>query len=166
MLLFLILIIVPNSLSPYPGLQEALNKQLYGQHLVTEVAVSAVSSHLMDQDPSKALVLSFHGPTGTGKNFVSRLIAESIYKKGMHSKYVHVFSANNNFPHKQEVYEYKKYLKNTVTNHVSKCPRQLFIFDEVEDFPEGLLDIIKPYLDYNQHVDGVDYRKAIFLMLR
>ena len=60
----------------------------------------------------------------------------------------------------------QKFLKDTVKKHVSNCPRQLFIFDEVEDFPEGLLDIIKPYLDYNQHVDGIDYRKAVFLMLR
>ena len=31
--------------------------------------------------------------------------------------------------------------------------------------PAGVLDIVKPFLDYYEHIDGVDYRRNIFLFL-
>ncbi|CAC5424343.1 TOR1 [Mytilus coruscus] len=31
--------------------------------------------------------------------------------------------------------------------------------------PQGLVDTISPYMDYNAYIDGVDYRKAIFVFL-
>lgn len=88
------------------ALQEDLRRRLYGQHLVTDVIIKHLKSH-MTKDPSKALTLSFHGGTGTGKNYVSKIIAESIYKEGMRSKYVHLISATKEFPHKDMVPLYK-----------------------------------------------------------
>ena len=52
-----------------------------------------------NENPKKPLVLSLHGWTGTGKNFVSKLIAENIYKEGMDSSFVHVFISTLHFPH-------------------------------------------------------------------
>lgn len=34
----------------------------------------------------------------------------------------------------------------------------MFVFDEVDKYPSGLLDGIKPYLDYNSQVRGLDFR--------
>ena len=34
----------------------------------------------------------------------------------------------------------------------------------MDKMPEGLVDILKPFLDH-QKVDGVDYRKSVFLFL-
>jgi len=42
----------------------------------------------------------------------------------------------------------------------------MFIFDEVDKMPDGVLDAIKPYLDHHHHIRGVDYRRAIFIFLR
>jgi len=42
----------------------------------------------------------------------------------------------------------------------------MFIFDEVDKMPDGVLDAIKPYLDHHHDVHGVDYRRAIFIFLR
>jgi len=42
----------------------------------------------------------------------------------------------------------------------------MFIFDEVDELPAGVLDAIKPYLDYYDHIQGFDYRRAIFIFLR
>lgn len=42
----------------------------------------------------------------------------------------------------------------------------MFIFDEMDKMHPGLIDSIKPYLDYYDKVDGVSYRKAIFIFLR
>ena len=64
------------------GLEGVLQQKLFGQHIVSETVLAALEGHLSSPDPPKPLVLSFHGRTGTGKNFVSRLIAESIYYEG------------------------------------------------------------------------------------
>ena len=31
--------------------------------------------------------------------------------------------------------------------------------------PPGVLDIVKPFLDYYENIDGIDYRHNIFLFL-
>jgi hypothetical protein len=41
---------------------------------------------------------------------------------------------------------------------VSQCGRTLFVFDEVEKMPKGMLDAIKPFLDYHEEIDGIDFR--------
>jgi len=41
----------------------------------------------------------------------------------------------------------------------------LFIFDEMDKMPTGLIDVLKPYLDHHPHVDNIDYRKSIFIFL-
>ena len=48
---------------------------------------------------------------------------------------------------------------------MTQCKHNVFIFDEVDKMPPGVLDIVKPFLDYYEHIDGVDYRRNIFLFL-
>lgn len=48
---------------------------------------------------------------------------------------------------------------------MSNCPRQLFVFDEVDKMPPGILNGIKPILDYNRNIDKTDYRKSVFIFL-
>lgn len=62
---------------------------------------------MSNNNPKKPLVLSLHGWTGTGKNFVSKLIAESVYVEGMHSRFVHVFTSTLHFPHAEQIATYK-----------------------------------------------------------
>lgn len=45
------------------------------------------------------------------------------------------------------------------------CPRSIFIFDEVEKMPSGIFESITSLLDHHSHVNGVDFRKAIFIFL-
>ncbi|XP_078325224.1 torsin-1A-like [Crassostrea virginica] len=146
------------------ALQDELQSKLYGQHLVTDVIIKHLKAHMM-KDPSKALTLSFHGGTGTGKNYVSKIIAESIYKQGMRSKYVHLISSTKEFPHKDMVPLYKDKLRDLIETSVKECPQSLFIFDEIDKMPPGLIDTIKPYLDFYEQLGGTDYRKATFLFL-
>lgn len=42
----------------------------------------------------------------------------------------------------------------------------MFIFDEMDKMHPGLIDGIKPYLDFYDNLNGVSYRKAIFIFLR
>lgn len=52
-----------------------------------------------------------------------------------------------------------------IKQNVTRCQKQLFIFDEVNKMPPKVLNVIKPMIDYNQDVEKVDYRKAIFIFL-
>lgn len=57
-------------------------------------------------------------------------------------------------------------LQTWIRGNVSACPHSVFIFDEMDKMHPGLIDAIKPFLDYYEQVDGVSYRKAIFIFLR
>ena len=41
---------------------------------------------------------------------------------------------------------------------MSACERSLFVFDEVDKIPNGVLDAVTPFLDYHEEIDGVDFR--------
>ncbi|XP_046385341.1 torsin-1A-like isoform X3 [Ischnura elegans] len=109
--------------------------------------------------------MGLHGWTGTGKNYVSQMIAESLYKEGMHSPLVHVYAGRATFPIDAEVDQYKKDLLGWISRNVSRCGQSLFIFDEADKMPATLLDVVKPFLDYHAVIGGIDYRHAIFLFL-
>ncbi|XP_052795868.1 torsin-1B-like [Mya arenaria] len=147
------------------GLAFALNQNLYGQHLVIGPTVKHLRGHV-ETHPKRPLVLSFHGVPGTGKNFVSSMIAEHMYAKGMSSQYVHYFSATKDFIHEDRLEEYQLTIKQHIVAAVQACPQSLFIFDEMDKMPSGIMDVVKPYLEYNQPVDGTDYRHSVFLFLR
>lgn len=57
-------------------------------------------------------------------------------------------------------------LREAIRDMVLRCPQTLFIFDEAEKLHPGLIDAIKPFMDHYDNVDGVSYRRAVFLFLR
>ncbi|XP_061912943.1 torsin family 1 isoform X1 [Entelurus aequoreus] len=147
------------------GLQASLQTKLFGQHIASNIILKAVSGFMNNDNPKKPLVLSLHGWTGTGKNFVSSLIAENIYKEGMNSDFVHIFTSELHFPHISQMDTYKTQLQQWIKGNVSSCAQSMFIFDEMDKMHPGLIDSIKPYLDYYDKLDGISYRKAIFIFL-
>lgn len=46
-----------------------------------------------------------------------------------------------------------------------KCPKSIFIFDEVDKMPVGILEAIAPMLDHHDNIDGVSFRQAVFIFL-
>lgn len=149
----------------YSRLEQLLVDNLVGQHIAQDMIVRAVRGHQRNKAPSKPLVLSFHGWTGSGKNFVSQFIADSFYTLGLDSQFVHLFIATLHFPDVRQAGRYKDQLREWISGNGSACPHNIFIFDEVDKMPPGVLDGIKPFLDHYQNIDGVDYRKNIFLFL-
>lgn len=89
------------------GLARDLELRLHGQHLAQSVVLKAIEGFLKSPDPNKPLTLSFHGWSGTGKNFVARLIAENLYRDGLKSECVTLFIAPFHFPHARLVDVYK-----------------------------------------------------------
>uniref|UniRef100_A0A663M0V8 Torsin family 3 member A n=1 Tax=Athene cunicularia TaxID=194338 RepID=A0A663M0V8_ATHCN len=147
------------------GLEADLNEQLHGQHLAKEVVVQAVQRFLQSPRPEKALVLSFHGWSGTGKNFVARMVASHLYRDGLKSECVRVFISLLHFPHHKYVDLYKAQLKKQISETVQLCRQSLFIFDEAEKLHFGLLDAIKPFMARYDSKGQVDYQRSIFLFL-
>jgi torsin-1 len=91
-----------------------LEDRLFGQHIVQEKLFQAVASHYKEIDKSqKPLVMSFHGTQGTGKNFVSNLIAEAVFEKGTSSQYYHVFHGSQ-YGDIERVNDYKEQIKNDI----------------------------------------------------
>lgn len=89
------------------GLKADLDSKLFGQHIASRVILKAVNGFMSNDNPKKPLVLSLHGWAGTGKNYASQLIANNIYKEGMNSKFVHIFTSELHFPHSSQLETYK-----------------------------------------------------------
>jgi len=146
-------------------LRNYMRNHLHGQHLVLNVVNRALKSHLLDPSPRKALVMSLHGDTGTGKNFVADIIAHSLFKLADKSSFVHKFIATKDFPHLTKTDIYKLDIQDKIRAAVASCERSLFIFDEVHRMPPGLIDSIKPFIDFHDNINGVDFRKSVFIFL-
>ncbi|XP_009805156.1 torsin-1A [Gavia stellata] len=143
-----------------------LERKVFGQHLAIQIVLKALSANMYSKRPRKPLVMSFHGWTGTGKSFVSSIIAENLYQLNIpRRRFVHHFSTVLHFPHLSHVHLYKEQLQNWIRGNVSACPRSLFIFSEMDQMPHGLIDSIMPFLGYHEEIDGVYYGKAIFIFL-
>ncbi|KAL7828653.1 hypothetical protein SRHO_G00322870 [Serrasalmus rhombeus] len=147
------------------GLERDLQLKLHGQHLAQSVVLKAIQGFINNPESNKPLTLSFHGWSGTGKNFVARMVADNLYRDGVKSECVRLFIAPFHFPHTRLVDVYKGQLREAIRDMVLRCPQTLFIFDEAEKLHPGLIDAIKPYMDHYDNVDGVSYRRAIFLFL-
>ncbi|NXO53109.1 TOR1A protein, partial [Aramus guarauna] len=149
-----------------PVIKMDLEQKVFGQHLAIQIVLKALKANMHSKRPRKPLVMSFHGWTGTGKLFVSSIIAENLYQLNIpRRRFVHHFSAVLHFPHLSHVHLYKEQLQNWIRGNVSACPRSLFIFSEMDQMPHGLIDSIMPFLGYREEIDGVYYGKAIFLFL-
>jgi hypothetical protein len=58
----------------------------------------------------------------------------------------------------QRVFTFQLNLIDWIRSNVSACDRSVFVFDEVDKFPKGLLDAVKPFLDYHEEINGLDFR--------
>ena len=147
------------------SLEERLEGNVFGQHLVTRLVTRAVRAHVRKSEPKKALVMSFHGWTGSGKNFVAKFIVESLFKLGLNSKFVHLFISTLHFPNKDMSDIYKLRVQDWIRGNVTDCQSSVFIFDEIDKMPEGMIDGIKPFIDHHHMVEGQNFRKSIFIFL-
>jgi len=141
-----------------------LNQRLYGQHLVIDTVVRALKAHTRNPEPKKALVISFHGWTGCGKNFVADMIALHFYSKGKCSSYVKMFLPEL-LPCDKNGVDCSQNLQAQIAKRVALCPQSLFIFDEMDHFDPKLINAIKPFLDFHNQINGIDFRKSIFIFI-
>ncbi|CAG0903158.1 unnamed protein product [Cyprideis torosa] len=142
-----------------PKLRSSLKYEVEGQHIVAEILPSVLQNHVTNEKPSRALTLIFHGSTGTGKNYVADRVVEAMFRDGLNSKYYHKYLGYHHASRGEA------FLRNFVESAVKACPRALFVFDELELVPEGLLDRLSTYVQGHDKVEGVSYRQATFIFL-
>lgn len=142
-----------------------LYKNVYGQHLAQEIVSEEVARFLQNKNPERPLVLSFHGSTGTGKTLVSSMLGGHLYGSAMSSPYVHQFIPTLHFPLASRVDEYRRELKTWVQGNLTECARSVFIFDEMEKMPPGVVDVLEPFLGPFHVVFSTNYRKAIYVFI-
>ncbi|XP_015441622.1 torsin-3A, partial [Pteropus alecto] len=150
----------------FTGLESDLRVCLHGQHLAQELVLTTVRSYLELPRPDKALALSFHGWSGTGKNFVARMLAENLYRDGLRSDCVKLFITTLHFPHSKDLDLYKEWLTDQMRETQEHCHQTLFVFDEAEKLHPGLLEALGPHLEL-QAPDNLraEPPRTIFLFL-
>ncbi|XP_041518290.1 torsin-3A [Microtus oregoni] len=148
------------------GLESDLRVRLHGQHLASELVLRAVRGYLEKPQGDKALALSFHGWSGTGKNFVARMLAENLYRDGLRSDCVKMFISTFHFPHPKYADKYKEELQWQMQETRRRCHQTMFIFDEAEKLHPVLLELLGPHLEPRvPETQGVEPPRAIFLFL-
>ncbi|CAL1615067.1 unnamed protein product [Knipowitschia caucasica] len=147
------------------GLEWDLYKNVFGQHLAQEAVSQEVSTFLQTKSPDRPLVLSLHGASGTGKTLVSSMLGSHLYGSGMNSPFVHQFIPTLHFPQAQHVDKYRRALKDWVQGNLTECARSVFLFDEMEKMPPGLIDVLEPFLGPFHVVYSTNYRKAIYVFI-
>lgn len=149
------------------GLRHNLTAELYGQHIVIDVLTKALKAHYSPNAPQsdKPLVLSLHGQSGTGKTFVAQRLVEHLFRRGIHSNFVRQYVGRSSFPLASELTNYQHSVAQQIRETVQKCDRALFIFDEVDKMPAGILNEMASQLNHYEQVNGVDYRRAAFVFI-
>lgn len=64
------------------------------------------------------------------------------------------------------VFFFQEELKTWVQGNVTECARSIFIFDEMEKMPSGVVDVLEPFLGPSHVVFRTNYRKAIYIFIR
>ena len=147
------------------NLTDSLKQRVFGQHLVQDSTPNLIKGHITNPSPRKPLVLSFHGWTGTGKTWVSKLIAESLYKQGLNSKFVKFIPVPLWFRDTSKTKAQSDKLHSTIESTLARCKHSLFIFDDIKQMNPEVLDQLIPYLNYPPPMDGIDYTRAIYILM-
>nr|XP_040050607.1 prosalusin [Gasterosteus aculeatus aculeatus] len=142
-----------------------LYKNVFGQPLAQDIVSEEVARFLQNKSPDRPLVLSFHGSSGTGKTLVSSMLGKYLFGSAMSSPYVHQFIPTLHFPRPDRVQEYREELKSWVKGNLTECARSVFLFDEMEKMPPGLIDVLEPFLGPSHVVFRTNYRKAIYVFI-
>ncbi|XP_025409420.1 torsin-1A isoform X2 [Sipha flava] len=121
-------------------LEKDMNNKVFGQHLASKIILSALkgNSNRIKYN-KKPLVMTFHGWTGSGKNFISELIASHMFRDNKVKKLrYYLINSHSDFPLGTETTAFKY-------------------------IPIGVLDIIIPILE--NHDTSIDSRNSIFIFL-
>ena len=126
--------------------------------------LNGIGNHWKDVHSRTPLVLMLHGPTGTGKNFITEMLAASMMAEGRDSTFIHYFTSAYHFQDPAHVKQYADDLRQWIIGNSSLCNEQLYVFDEAKRFPIGLLDSLATFFDSGSPFSE-KVRRSIFIFL-
>ncbi|XP_025207141.1 torsin-1A [Melanaphis sacchari] len=146
-------------------LEHSMEKSFFGQHIASKIVLSALAGNLYrSKNNKKPLVMCFQGWTGSGKNFLSEVIANHMFTTPkIKSLRYHIILGQSDFVHHSKINYYKEKLYHDVKSAIKSCGTNVFVFDEVHFIPMGILDILIPILENNDA--SIDSRNSIFIFL-
>ena len=156
----------------------SLDKQLEGTVIGQEEAIKSVAHAIKRarvglKDPSKPIgSFIFVGPTGVGKTYLAKSLAENIFGSEDHlirmdmSEYMEKFAVSRlvGSPPGYVGYEEGGQLTEQVRNH----PYSVILFDEIEKAHPDIFNLLLQILDDGRLTDGqgrtVDFKNTIIIM--
>lgn len=136
------------------NLHSKIASRLYGQPIALKILPSAIHHHVNDANPRNPLVISLHGWTGSGKTYVSEMLAETLFEKGLKSIHVKKITPAVFFPNPDLVNSYKSKLINLLEDQARVCERSLIIIEEIDKLHPELIDTLSSYLNnYNPNLN-------------
>ncbi|XP_063722768.1 torsin-like protein [Symsagittifera roscoffensis] len=145
-----------------------LERHMCGQVPAKNMIISALKHHWQDSQPKKPLVMSFHGSPGVGKTHALKIIRDTMFKEGEKTWFFDYINAPLDFPYQddeKDLRDYREKLLGRIKRAVEKCDRALIILDETHLMNVKLLESARPFFDSNEQVNGVDCRKATFILV-
>ena len=108
-------------------LRMRLNDNVYGQHIALAKVTKSLQQFFDENNHERAVVLSFHGWTGVGKNFVANLIVESLPAPNVFKLIVPL-----HFPHDSEGELYAEQIQSWIQSNVARCSINVIVLDEMD----------------------------------
>lgn len=117
-----------------------LEDNVFGQHIAVKTVVEVLEEfekNIRNNDRKRNLVLSFHGWTGIGKNYVSRFIAEAFYnaKVSLYLGPLHLIDRYNS-----DVETGTMPITRWILGNITKCGVNVIIIDEIDKAEKHHLD--------------------------
>lgn len=109
-----------------------LEDNVFGQHIAVKSVVEALEKFkkdVRDRNRKRSLVLSFHGWTGIGKNYVSKFISEAFYnaKVSLYLAPLHLIDRHGNEKQNGSVG-----IKSWIMGNITRCGVNVIIIDEID----------------------------------
>lgn len=110
-------------------LRHKLEDNVFGQHIAVKTVIEALETfdHEVKEETKRHLVLSFHGWTGIGKNYISKFITEAFYNAK-----VTWFLVPFHFSNKKVIAEGPDLIQSWIEGNVTDCGVNIMIFDEMD----------------------------------
>jgi len=140
------------------SLHHELEHRVHGQHIAVNVVIKRLEEFTTASN-KRLLVMSFHGWTGIGKNFMSSIIAQYLPPTNIHKFIVPLHFASDTDSH-------ASLLSDWFMSNVSSpsCGLHLFIVDEIDKAHDSLVHSLRESLTQLSAKSDLSCR-AILLLL-
>ncbi|XP_067661036.1 uncharacterized protein [Haliotis asinina] len=143
-------------------LRTDLRSKVYGQHLVTEIIPDLINKYLTEmhqRSSQKPLVISLHGWTGVGKNYVSKIVSDFFPYTTVNKLLVPL-----HFAHSSQDDIYAQQIPEWIETNITRCYVNFVIFDEMDKASNGVLKGLNESVNMVVNQNATD-RPVIFLLL-